>query len=60
MQAKRSCPLEEGLTTSFLEDATLTLSFPLAKLLLGIVVTIFKNHNNIWGHSSFGDGNIIE
>jgi len=25
-----------------LEDATLALSFPLAKLLLGIVVTIFK------------------
>jgi hypothetical protein len=42
MQAKRSCPLEEGLTTSFLEDAMLTLSFPLAKLLLGIVVTILK------------------
>jgi hypothetical protein len=41
MQAKRSCPPKERLTTSFMGDVTLALSFPLANLLLGIVVTIF-------------------
>jgi hypothetical protein len=40
--SKRSCPLEEMLATPFLVDVTLALSFPLAKLLLRIVVTIFK------------------
>jgi hypothetical protein len=40
--SKRSCPLEERLATPFLVDVTLALSFPLAKLLLRIVVIKFK------------------
>jgi hypothetical protein len=40
--SKRSCPLEERLATPLLVDVMLALSFPLAKLLLKIVVTIFK------------------